>query len=261
MVLAITAMGLSLVATSLVYVNLSPRPLRFGRTLLVQTAGFCVNKLLPSGAGAAGTSFLYLQANRLSTVQAGSIVALNNLLGFVGHILLFWLLIGLEPEVLGSLSLQASGSVVVWITVLGVLALAGGTYLARKRLRRFSLQVRSVLKRRSAVGRALLASILLTLCYVVCLVTSAQAIGVHLSWAAAIVVLSASVLATSVIPSPGGIGVAELGAYAGLQMIGIDQQQALTVALLYRVCTFWLPLVVGSVAFVVVIKRGYLRKG
>jgi uncharacterized membrane protein YbhN (UPF0104 family) len=54
--------------------------------------------------------------------------------------------------------------------------------------------------------------------------------------------------------------VAEIGAYGGLVAVGVPHDTALAAALLYRVCSFWLPLIVGSLALIVVTHRGFLAK-
>ncbi|MBC7581930.1 flippase-like domain-containing protein [Aeromicrobium sp.] len=260
LVLGIVAMFATLPASTLVYKVLSPKPLRFGRTLLVQMAGFCVNKLLPSGSGAAGTSFLYLRANKVSTVQAGAVVLLNNILGLLGHVLLFLFFILFEPSALGSLDI-ASNTVTTGIQILSVVGLlaAGLAILLRSKLANFVQPLKSLLTHPRDLLKALSASMLITLSYAVSLFASAAAVGVHLSLATAIIALSASVLATSIVPTPGGVGAAEAGAYTGLVAMGVNNDMALATALLYRVCTFWIPLIIGSGAFILVVKRGYLK--
>lgn len=256
----IVAMLVSLPAAALVYHSLAVKPLLFVRTVFVQAAGFCVNKLLPSGSGAAGTSFLYLRANRMTTAEAAPIVVLNNLLGFAGHFILFWILLLIQPSVVTVLQIHddslAKG---VELLLVAILLLTGFGIVLRAKLSRFIEQLMPVLNRPAALTKALLASMGITLCYVVSLYASARAVGVDLSLAGAIIALSGSVLATSVVPTPGGIGAAEIGAYGGLIALGVDAKLALAAALLYRVCTFWLPLAFGSIAFFVVVRRGYLR--
>lgn len=261
----VLAMALSLPATAGVYMSLSIRPLRFGRTVLVQTAGFCINKLLPSGSGAAGVSYLYLRANKVPGVLAGSIVALNNGLGLAGHFILFWVLVALQPGVLGKLQLGGlpdSGTLLLAAAGLALACLILGA-LFYNRLRRlvvaFWVQLQPLLGDRRKLLQALAFSMFLTLCYTLALYASARAVGISISLSTAIIALTTSVLATSTIPSPGGIGAAELGAYGGLVSVGVDSHAALAVALLYRVCSFWLPLAFGSVAFAVVARRGYLH--
>jgi glycosyltransferase 2 family protein len=124
----------------------------------------------------------------------------------------------------------------------------------------FIRRVGPVVRSPRRLGLGLLYSIAITLCYTVTLWAAAHAVGGNISLSAAIIALSTSVLATTAIPSPGGIGVAELGAYGGLVAVGLPHDTALAAALLYRVCSFWLPLIVGSLALVIVTQRGMLTK-
>ena len=262
---AVVAMIMSLPATAQVYRALSPQPLRFWRTVLVQTAGFCVNKLLPSGSGAAGVSFLYLRANRAPGVAAGALVIVNNLLGFAGHFVLFWLLVAIQPQVLHKLQ-HGNGISPQWwaaagaVTALLLLAFLVGRGKLLVFWWRFVRQLKPLVRTRPRLGSALVYSMVITLSYTLTLWAASRAVGGDITLSAAIIALSSSVLATSVIPSPGGIGVAELGAYGGLVAVGLPHDTALAAALLYRVCSFWLPLIVGSFALIVVTQRGYLAK-
>lgn len=264
--LAVLSMFLSLPATAQVYRSLSPNPLKFWRTAWVQLAGFCVNKLLPSGAGAAGVSFLYLRANKLNNVVSGALVLVNNLLGFAGHFILFWLLVALQPAVLDRLNVgnRQATSGLWW--ALGVALAAGLVLLILGRARiillwtRLIKQLKPLVVTKPRFGWALLYSMAITLCYTLTLWASAHAVGGDISLSAAIIALSTSVLAASVVPSPGGIGVAELGAYGGLVAVGLPHDTALAAALLFRVCSFWLPLIIGSFALIGVTQRGYLAK-
>ncbi|MGZ8687960.1 MAG: lysylphosphatidylglycerol synthase domain-containing protein, partial [Gaiellaceae bacterium] len=59
--------------------------------------------------------------------------------------------------------------------------------------------------------------------------------------------ISVSLLAT-LVPVPGGIGVAEFGLTVGLSAAGMAEEAALATALLYRVATFYAPPVWGFFA-------------
>jgi uncharacterized membrane protein YbhN (UPF0104 family) len=261
LVLGILALFASIPATALVYKSLSPRPLRFGRTMFVQTAGLSVNKLLPSGSGAIGISFLYLRANKLSNAQSGTVVLLNNLLGMTGHLLLLTVLLALYPDTLDKLTIghdaafksaQLFGLLIV--LVIGLLI------VLRARLARFTEGLKPIFTHPARIAGAQVASMGITLSYALSLLFAAQAVGVHLDLVTSLIVLTGSVFATAAVPTPGGIGAAEAGAYAGLLALGVSHNLALATAILFRVCTFWIPLLVGSLALAVVAKRGYLRK-
>jgi uncharacterized membrane protein YbhN (UPF0104 family) len=260
LLLGVLALFISVPASALVYMSLSPKRLRFGRTTLVQTAGLSVNKLLPSGGGAMATSFLYLKANKLTNPQAGTVVVMNNLLGFVGHLVLFCLLLALYPETLDKFSfghdtalksLELFGSALILLTGLAI--------LFRAKLARFTKSVKPIFAHPARLLKGLGASMLITLSYALGLWAASESVGIHLTLTSALIVLSGSVLATAAVPTPGGIGAAEAGAYAGLIGLGVNSKTALAAALLFRVCTFWVLLIVGTIALGVVAKRGYLR--
>jgi uncharacterized membrane protein YbhN (UPF0104 family) len=259
-------MAASVVLTSIVYQLLSPRPLPFASTLLVQTSSLFVNKILPAGSGAIGVSYLYLRNNRVDTMSATLIVILNNFFGFVGHAILLMVVLLFGADDLPMPKLSPIDIRVGWLLPVAasvVLLLVALLALSRRRIRGyFTVQkrrkLRVLLSRPGRTAGALLTSIALTLCYVGCLHAAAASIGIHLSLPVTLLVLTLSVLATVVMPVPGGIGAAEAGVFLALRAFGIDSAQALLVAFLYRFMTFWLPLVFGLAAFPVVQKKRLL---
>ena len=76
----------------------------------------------------------------------------------------------------------------------------------------------------------------------------ARGMGADISLADLLVInLSVSLFATF-IPVPGGVGVTEFGLTVGLAGAGMSEEAALATALIYRVCTFYLPPVWGFFA-------------
>ena len=101
---------------------------------------------------------------------------------------------------------------------------------------------------------------LLPLGYVFALYFSVQAMGVGDETtfvAVALVSLTAGAVATAA-PTPGGVGVVEAVLLASLTGIGVPSGPALAAVLLYRVGTFWLPIIPGFIAFRVLTKRSTL---
>lgn len=250
---------LSVPASANVYRNLSPKRLPFRQVLLVEAASMGINKLLPAGSGALGINYVYLRRKRLSRSMAGSVVVANNIIGFAGHGVLLVLTCLIWRN---SLQDFADGNITFGRLAAGILAGCGIALvvlvLFRKKLRPAATGLLPVLVKPDRLAGALLWSIGITACYLVALLFAGAAVGLSLTPAAAMVVLSFSVLSASVIPVPGGIGAAEAGVYAGLYSMGVDTATALAAAILYRVITFWLPLAVGSVAFVVLSRRKLL---
>src|SRR5206468_3706658 len=86
--IALCCIALSYVAAAITYVLLTPRKLRLGPTIMIQIAGGLANRLLPAGLGGLGLNGLYIHRRGYSAVTSAAIVATNNLLGFVGNLIL-----------------------------------------------------------------------------------------------------------------------------------------------------------------------------
>jgi uncharacterized protein (TIRG00374 family) len=98
----------------------------------------------------------------------------------------------------------------------------------------------------------------ITACYAACLYVCAQAVGTPLSVLHVFLVLTLGVAASSVTPTPGGIGGAEAAMIAGLASLGVPVSQGIPIALVYRLVTYWLPLVPGFIAFHIALRRSYI---
>jgi uncharacterized protein (TIRG00374 family) len=63
---------------------------------------------------------------------------------------------------------------------------------------------------------------------------------------------------SSAAPTPGGIGAAEAALVAGYTAVGVDSSTAFAAVLLFRLVTFWLPILPGWIALVQLQRRGKL---
>ena len=79
---------LASVCSGLLYALLAVRPIRVITMTGVQVSGLFINRILPAGIGGIGLNVWYLRRAKHSSVQAALVVALNNTLGFLGHVLL-----------------------------------------------------------------------------------------------------------------------------------------------------------------------------
>lgn len=260
---AVAVFAGSVILAATIYILLSGNRLRFALTAEVQAAGLFANKLLPAGTGALGVNFLYLRRNKFSVKSAGVIVAANNLIGLVGHVCLMIVLLMFNPDTIRQLAggNVANATLLYWaIAVLsaGLLLLTLPT--SRKWLSQKLPEFKRLTSSRQTLVACLGLSILLTACYALSLSLSAAALGVNISLAQAFVVLTFSVFAATAVPTPGGIGSAEAGAYFGLIAFGVGSELALATALLFRFVTYWLPVLVGSIAFIDITRRGLILK-
>jgi glycosyltransferase 2 family protein len=243
------------------YGVLALKPIGYGKTLLIQISSAFVNRLLPAGFGAISLNVAYLRRQRHSYAEAAAVVAVNNLLGIVGHLGLMVAAVLLGGVSLGRLKalqpplavLAVAGAVLAGLLLLALwpkarAGIASTVRLAGKNLRAFRNR-----PRRLVIGFVI--SLLLTLTYVGILAACATAFGVGLSLAKVFIVFSAGALLGTATPTPGGVVGAEAGLVAGFAAYGLPADKALAVALLYRFLTYWLPLVPGCVAFVVAQRR------
>ena len=98
----------------------------------------------------------------------------------------------------------------------------------------------------------------LTLLYIAALVFSVHAFGGGASVASIGVVFLVGSAISSAAPTPGGIGAVEAALIAGLTAVGVSREEAVPAVFLFRIATFWLPVLPGWLMFVVLQRRGDL---
>lgn len=262
-----TALAVGLAALTYVFAALTYKMLAFSllhlkTTVLTQVAAMFMNRLLPAGIGALGTNFVYLRKQKHTVAQAGTIVAINNLLGFMGHglILAIVLLFFTENIQLHSApqSNQIGGVLAVGAIVLLILGLTVWKGRISKTLTDVLRQILSYRHRKLRLSIALLSSMCLSLCNISALYACAAAVGIQLDFPALILVFTLGVSLGTAVPTPGGLGAFEAGLVAGFVAYGTDSSSALAAALLYRLITYWLAIAAGAVAFVLAQRKGYI---
>lgn len=262
--LAVVFTFLTYVAGAGTYCLLAFKKLSYLRTLLVQFAAMFVNRLLPAGLGAVGANFVYLKRQKHSTAQAASVVAVNNVLGGIGHNLLLSLVLIFTGY--STIADSGPGSTLgknlryVWvgIAILAIVALVFGWHRFKKGLKDVKNQLLDYRHRPLNLGSALLTSMCLTTLNVLALYACANALGVHLNAAAIMLVFTLGIGAGTATPTPGGLGGFEAGLVAGFVSFHVDSSTALAIALLYRLISYWLTLITGAAAFVFAEKQQYL---
>lgn len=264
LIVAAGLVALTYFAAAATYFWLALKPLRYREVLLVQLAAMFINRLLPGGVGAIGANYTYLRHRQHSAAQAACVTAVNNLWGFLGHglvvaaTLLFFSVRHLPVGV----SAPRDAWIQPWtvLLVIGVVLLVlSSAILQRQRASRVLKDItRQLLSYRQHTGRlglGLVSSISLTLSNVLALMACASALHLTMSFAAMVLVFTFGVGIGTATPTPGGLGGFEAGIAAGLIAYHVTGSTALAVALLYRVLSYWLPLVAGGVAFVICQRR------
>lgn len=93
---------------------------------------------------------------------------------------------------------------------------------------------------------------------VACAAFLLTAVGAPVHLAALVVITQLAGAASSVVPVPGGLGAPEAVLIAGLTSIGVEHGSAIVVSLLYRMLTYWLPMLPGVAALYDLFRRNYV---
>ncbi len=254
---ALGAAGLSYVAAALALVGFVPERLPFGRAVLAQFAGSFVKLVAPAAVGAVAINTRFLQKRGIRPGAAVASVGASQVVVLTFHIMLllfFAYVTGTEaaPSLTPSRGLVIAllaGAVVILI----VLAIAPLRRLITKRLRGLFAGViprlLDVLQSPRKIAQGTIGTLMVTLTFIGCLNCCVLAFGGDLSFAAIAVVYLAGNAIGSAAPTPGGLGAVEASLSLGLTVAGLPGTVATSAVLLYRLLTFWLPVLPGWGSF------------
>ena len=258
-VMAAAASILSALCSAAIYRVLSMKRLRFSDTLLVQLAGLLVNRVLPAGVGGVSLNYLYLRAHKHTVAQASSVVALNNSIGFMGHMLLAIALLAIAPAAFSTADWPTSWPVVGMCVLIGLGIIVFVLYRWRPTwFRSLKRVIMYYAKRPVRLMKSMGLSLLLTLSNVMSLWLCCYALGVSLSFLAVFVAFTLGIAVGTATPTPGGLGGVEAALVGALVVQDVPAALALAIALLYRLVSYWFGLIVGSLALWRVSRRGLL---
>ncbi|MCW2567623.1 MAG: integral rane protein-like protein [Mycobacterium sp.] len=231
--------------------------LRFGRTLLVQVAASFVTLIAPATVGGVALNARYLQRAGIPPALAVASVGVSQAVGLVVHVVLLALFVFLTGT-----STHPAFSVPGWAYVIAgvvaalvatVVVLPRGRAWLRDRVRPLITEtlprLLEVLQRPRKLAAGLGGTVLLSAAYVLCLWAAVHAFGGDLHIATVAVVYLAGSAIGSAAPTPGGLGAIEAALAAGLTAAGLPSVTAVSAVLLFRLVTFWLPVLPGWLAF------------
>ena len=265
-VIAVLGSAASYVAAACALSGFVPERLSLMRTVMAQVAGSFVKLVAPAAVGGVALNTRYLQKAGVRPGLAVASVGASQLVGLGAHVLLlmtFGFITGTEKTP----SLSPSRTVMAGLLTAGVLVLV---VTAVPALRRFvSTRVRAlfagvvprmldVLQRPAKLLTGIGGTLMLTVCFVICLDGCVRAFGGHLSYAAIAVVFLAGNALGSAAPTPGGVGAVELALTGGLIAAGLPKEVATPAVLFFRLLTFWLPVLPGWLAFTNLTRKGRL---
>ncbi|GAA3764520.1 lysylphosphatidylglycerol synthase transmembrane domain-containing protein [Salinactinospora qingdaonensis] len=245
-------------AAALVLIGFVPVRLPLWSTVLVQFAGSFIRIAAPAGLGSLALNTRYATRMGASAGLAISAVGVSQLVGLLTHVALLLICAYLAGTAYPA---DFSPSAIL-LVVAGVLSVAVAAVLAFPALRRAIMnRVRPYFQgvlpqlldlaqqpRRLVLGLG--GTLLLTVGFVLCLHFSIVAFGGSANLAAVAVVFLAGNAVGSAAPTPGGLGAVEAALLGGLTTVaGVPASAALPAVLLFRLLTFWFPVLPGWGAF------------
>lgn len=236
-----------------------PAQLPLGPTAAAQVAASFASKLAPAGLGGMALNVRYLQRRGIETAVATSSIGLNAVAGVVAHVVLAAVfLLWAGREAFGNLELPSPRALLVGVVVVALLGAITMLVPSSRRLVTGKFLpilgtavagLREVLTTPVKLVLLLGGSVLITLSYVLAFEFSTRAFDIDLRFAAVgAVYLVGSAIATAA-PTPGGLGATEAALIGGLVAVGVPDDQAVPAVFLFRLATFWLPILPGWIAF------------
>ena len=257
LLVALAGSAVTYLATTVVYLGVVPERLRIWRTLAVQLATSFANVMTPASVGAMALNTRYLSRAGVPAALAAATVALAQVTGAVSYVSMLVgsvVITGSRHDIaftLPRIAVVVAGTVVLALVVMLSVPKLRAPAIDRARVVIGQLVPRLLTFAQNPwrLAAALGGQVLVNVAYIATLNACVTALGGHLSLpATAVVYLSGTALGQAV-PTPGGIGGVEAILSAALAAAGLDVSTAISATLLFRLVTFWLPVIPGWLAF------------
>lgn len=268
-------LGVGLVASALTYVLAAlsqqgavHKAISYWRNIVAHVAASFANRLSPQGVGGFVILQRFLEASGLKRRQAATALALRTAVSAIVHIagIVFVL------AVVGTARLDDL-AVIEWLRANWEIAIGSlmgvGLFVAAlwrpldldrflRPIRHSLAQLRETVRDPERTAQLFGGSIGSTLAYIGALAASMWAVGADVSLLIIAAVYLAGDTIGSASPTPGGLGVLEGALVAGFSAFGVPAGPAIAGVLLYRLLTFWLPLLPGLAAFRYLQEKNYV---
>jgi uncharacterized membrane protein YbhN (UPF0104 family)/tRNA A-37 threonylcarbamoyl transferase component Bud32 len=262
--IGLVASGVSFLAAAFMLIGFVPERLAVGRTVLVQLAASFVKLVAPAAVTGVAVNSRYLQRSGVRPGAAVASVGASQLTGLIVHILLLVAFGFVTGSAHRASDFTPSRTVVIVLLSVAVLAAAAAAVPRVRRLVAIRLKalfsgvvprLLDVLQSPQKIITGLGGTLLLTAAFVVCLDASIRAFGGSLPWTTIVIVFLTGNALGSAAPTPGGLGAVEGALSIGLTLSGLPAETATSAVLLFRLLTFWLPVLPGWAAFTFLQKK------
>lgn len=246
----------TLFGAALSLVAFSPVRLSLWRATVAQSASTFVALAAPAGIGPAAINLRLLTRRGTSASLATATVALVQVSHFVVTLPMLLVL----SVASGTNQLERFTVSPTVVVVIGVLAAMIGAALLVPKVRQWVAaktlptvqqtwpRLIEVVGHPFRLGIGLAGNLITTFGYILAFEVCLLAFNQHLSLVQVAIVYLAGNTAGSIAPTPGGIGTTEIALAGALTVIGVNPGVATSVAVLFRVLTYWLRIPVGWAA-------------
>jgi uncharacterized membrane protein YbhN (UPF0104 family) len=253
--------------SALAFVAFAPVRLPLWRATLVQAAGAFVALAAPAGIGPAALNLRMLTRRGVTASLSVATVALVQVSQFVVTVVLLLLLsvisgTGDAPRISGpSPTMLVIVGIVAALIAASLLVPVVRQWIARKTLptlRQTWPRLVAVVGHPWRMALAVGGNVIMTMGYVLAFDACLRAFGQDLTLVQVALIYLVGNAAGAAVPTPGGIGTIEIALTTGLTAGGLNPGVAASVAILFRVMTYWLRIPVGWVAMRVLQRAGDL---
>jgi undecaprenyl-diphosphatase len=265
-VVAVVASMVTYVGAGVGILGAVPMRLALGPVIAAQLAGSFTNRVSPAKVGGMATNVRFLQKQDLTLPMAASAVGLDTVTGAVVHSALL-LVFGVAAS--RDVGLPIPDAQTAALIVGALILLSGAVMLlpiGRKLLTRYLVpalkagasSVAAIARTPAKLVTLVFGSAIVTVSYTVAMLASLTAFDVNVPIATAAAVYLAGAAISSAAPTPGGVGATEAALIAGYTAVGVTAATAFAAVLLFRLVTFWLPILPGWLALVGLQRSGRL---
>jgi uncharacterized membrane protein YbhN (UPF0104 family) len=249
---AVIAYSCSVAAAAGVYAFVRLNFTPYWRLLLAQASSLFTSRITPAGLGGIATMARVLITGNHTPIEAGAVVSTNALITFLGNVSLTILALVMTGKSAADTFKAPKFLILVPIFII-IISLVVWLYKPLKlKVTKFIKDTTQTVKRYETKKLKLLFGFLMGMVatggYMAALWLVAQSLGVTLSPLAVIVTVSLGTLGATVTPLPGGLVGAEAALAATMVQFGVPAEEALAIALVYRLVTYWLPILPGYIA-------------
>jgi undecaprenyl-diphosphatase len=235
-----------------------PVPVGAVNAFEVSLSGSFINRVTPAGIGGIGVNLRFMQKAGADPTEAASRWGVNALAGGVVHIslaALFLLWAGKsgafdfrlpKMPLLVALAVVLVAAGVIFVLPIGRKKLLGP---AERIAKHAWTGVRDLGHQPARLALMFVGGAGVTLGYLFGLYVSVRAFGGTTSLAAVGAVYLAGSAIGQAAPTPGGLGAVEAVLITGLVSVGLDKEIAVPAVLLFRLATFWIPILPGWASF------------